>query len=169
MTPDDRQRLHEHDLRVAGLKDAYVRASQVLTAEIGAAGGAADEFRSWRDAGAAYFDGFNRRVVLGELTGVSREPAWYTDCAETAADLLNEVLDHYALLDGAAATLGLEGEVVRPNRRAFAAMQRLVRAADPEEAARLRDRFHAAGLPVHGFDAREAFKPGGELVEWRLS
>ena len=157
------EELREHEQRVAELRDAYIRATTRRAELAESRSRKADRvaaFHAWREAGTAYFNAFDRRVVIGSRVGADHNPAWRTDCAETAADVLRNVCIHYAALFTACDLLGISADPYRPTHNAFAAVQRLVREADANAAQEIRDEFMRLRLPTRGFDTEETAKAG---------
>lgn len=113
-------------------------------------------FNAWCEAGTALFNANERFVAVGSRVGAVDDPTWYTAQAENAAGILEVIHRHYETLFTRAADLKLTADHYRPNRTAFAGLQRLVRTTNPALAQQIRDDFVRGGLPTHGFDTDES-------------
>ncbi len=165
------EELRTLDQQIAELKSAYVRATDARTELLSRRSRKTDRlaaFHTWRKAGTEYFNAFDRRIVVGARSSADRDPAWRTDCAETAADLLRIIVLHYNTLFDACPDLELQGEAYRPTPGAFAGMQRLVRGVGPRAAQEIREEFVRLGLPTRGFDTSESEKSSPHLLEPRF-
>jgi hypothetical protein len=117
-----------------------------------------NSLQEWHAAGVRYFNAFERLISLGALAGADRDNTWYTDKAETAANLLETIENHYRTLAVKADELRLSRDLFKPSVKAYSNMQRLVKATDNAHATELRGRFASANLPTHGFDTNESKK-----------
>jgi hypothetical protein len=113
----------------------------------------------WHQTAVDYFNAFERSISLAALVGADKDPTWYTERAETAANLLGVIVMHFKAVGEKAEDLSIPREQFRPSIGAFASMQRLVRRHNAGVAREIRTQFASSGLPTHGFDTDETNKP----------
>jgi hypothetical protein len=123
--------------------------------------------RKCHTAGTDYFNAYERLISLGFLLGADKNQTWYTDKAETAANLLDTISRHYSTILSSAAEFDTPDLSLKPSHGAFANMQRLVKRNDPPFATTLRDQFVRMGLPVHGFDTEASDSPRATGLHWQ--
>ncbi len=125
-------------------------------------------FEKYYEAGVAFFNGHERVIAVAAARNVDHNSTWYTDRAETAANLLQTILLHYTTLNAKAVELKLSTVGLMPSRTALANIERLVKETHPNIATEYRDKFVKAGLPTHGFDHEEVEKFISGKIEWRF-
>jgi hypothetical protein len=164
------QDIIELERQLPALKQAYERSMQAFLAlpqDPAHTTQRREAMQVWHAAGVEYFNAFERLISLGSLSGADKDGTWYTDKAETAANLLETIEIHYRALFVKADELHVPRGLFKPSLKAYSNMQRLVKETDGEHATQLRVRFNTTGIPTHGFDKDGSEKPGTHGIEWR--
>jgi hypothetical protein len=110
-------------------------------------------------AGLAFFNAYDQAIPLDSRLGMDQKPTCYTDRAETSANVLETICNHYKTLRQWACDLEIDPRTLHPSLTAFANMQRRVAETQPAIAAELRERFVQLELPTQGFDIPEFTSP----------
>jgi hypothetical protein len=97
-----------------------------------------------------YYDAFED--IVGYTVSVAAPAEWREKLADDCCEVLRTRLLYQERLEHLATTYGFDIQTLYPPKRAYRAMQRLVRDYYPDDAAKLREQFVAAKLPVAGFD-----------------
>ena len=118
--------------------------------------------QAWHTSAVDFFNAYDRLIATGSLTGADKDSTWYTDKAESSANVLDSVETHFRTLFAKADELHLSRDLFMPSRTAFANMQRRVQATDPAHALELRVRFASTGITTHGFDTPGSSKPNSD-------
>jgi len=121
-------------------------------------------FREMHSSGIAFFNAIDRSIVLGSLDGSVDNSTWFTDKAETCANVLETIVLHYRTVHQEGPKVGIPPESLSPSTTAYANMQRLVAQHDFQLETRLRASFVSEGLPVYGFDNEESKREGTNIV-----
>ena len=114
-----------------------------------------DALHNLQASATAFFNSFERLVVIGSLCGAANDRVWYRDKAETALNLLETIHRHYAAVFTKAEALGEDLALFTPSLTAYATIERLVAENFPEDAKKWEKKFRELGLPVRGFDAEQ--------------
>lgn len=156
MADSEQSALLKLEAQIPELRSAYkaamnrFRALQQDTAE-----SRRQALREMHSAGLAFFNAIDRSIVLGSLDGSASNSTWFTDKAETCANVLDTILLHYCTVRQRGPEVGIPRDSLSPSTTAYANIQRMVAQHDPQLAARLRASFETEGLPVYGFDKEE--------------
>src|ERR1044071_4523525 len=119
---DPRQEVIDLEKQLPGLKSAYESAMRAFLTH------PQDQARvtprrvalqTYHAAAVEYFNTYERLISLGALCGADREPAWYTDKAETALNLLDTIQLHYRSLAAKADELPLPRDILKPSPTAY--------------------------------------------------
>lgn len=169
----DRQKeLADVDEQIPALRADYENATVAFTTLVAGRSKREDRlaaFNAWHRAGLTLFNAHDRIIALGSLLKADLNPTWYTDRAETAANVLEVVCQHYETVSQWVDDLKLAAHSLRPSPTAFANMQRLVEETHPEIARKLRQDHVKLNLPTHGFDTPASEKPvATQSIEWRF-
>jgi hypothetical protein len=117
-------------------------------------------FWQWHAAGTALFNAAEKFLPIEALSGADRTPEVFAYWSETCVDLLDAIANHYATAKYKADHFSIAEALLMPSSKAFAGIQRRAKLFSPDEAAELRSRFAALGLPTYGFDNEGVQKPG---------
>jgi len=120
-------------------------------------------FWACHEAAIAFFNAHDKAICNGALLKADTNPTWYTERAETAANVLESICIFYETIYARAPDVKVEISLLKPSLTSFAAMQRLVKQNLPQLARTLRERFLASDLPTHGFDTDELSKQTGGI------
>jgi len=141
------------------LRARYKQAMQTLLEQANDKGDMfQSRFREFHSAGVAFFNACERSIVSGSSSGADRDPTWYTDKGEMAANTLETMLKHFRVVKNKAAQAGRVASDFKPSLTAYATMQRIAKHVVPSEADKLRADFLSLGLPTYGFDHDEKEK-----------
>jgi hypothetical protein len=153
----DQEQLVSLDLELKTLRADYHRSIRALMAlQDGARSDQIAAFEDFHAAGLAYFNAHERAIPLDARLNMDLNPTCYTERAETSANVLEVIGNHYETVRVWATDLDIDYKLLRPSLTSFANMQRRVKETQQEAAAELRERFVALDLPTRGFDAAEA-------------
>src|SRR5579871_6077799 len=84
-------------------------------------------FNTFHASGLAYFNAHESAIPLDARLNMDLNPICYTERAETSANVLEVIGNHYETLHMWAADLDIGINTLRPSRTAFANMQRVVK------------------------------------------
>lgn len=111
-----------------------------------------EALRNIHSAMVTHFNFVESIIAEDELEGANHNAHWRTYRAETALNALDALANAHEVIGLYSAELGLDSQMWRPSRTAYAGLQRLAAEEFPNEVAVLRAHFVALGLPVTGFD-----------------
>jgi hypothetical protein len=111
--------------------------------------------REMHSAGIAFFNAIGRSIVLGSVDGSAGNSTWFTDKAETCANVLDTILLHYQTVRKKGPEVGIPFDSLSPSTTAYANIQRMVAQHDSRLATILREKYEKEGLPVYGFEKEE--------------
>jgi hypothetical protein len=161
MSDEQQRQLMQLEQKLPDLKEQYRRSMEVLLTFYQKRSKIEEKraaFWACHNAGVAFFNAHEKVICDGALLKADLNPTWYTDRAETAANVLETVCLHYETLYEKAPDVKVDVKHLKPSMTAFAGMQRIVKQNLSQLAGPLRDHFVRAGLPTHGFDTDESVK-----------
>jgi hypothetical protein len=125
-------------------------------------------FRAWHSAAIEFFNAHDRVIAVGARVNADKNSTWYTDRAETAANLLHTICEHYKAVKDRSEDFSISPTSFRPSMTAFANIQRIVKETHADIAKKYRGDFVGLDLPTYGFDRDESEKPREHVLEWRF-